>query len=309
MRGIHRKGLTLTEVLVILVLVVVAAFLFFPALQHLRNSGARTDCQNNLMRLGLALTQYHKDHGHFPAGYLRIVTPGENGVASPDDTAPGWGWGAALLPYVNNKPLADQIDPSVRVEDPRFEGVRTTTVRVFKCAGDRNTGVFNITDASEDPITRVATNSYAANFGTNDRIDQRPDDGNGLFFANSKITIADLTHGTSNTLALGERGAILARTPWIGAISKGTVRTMPDAPVTPRVVEGAPVEVLAGVSGGIPLNDPASTPTGFFSPHPGAVLFALADGSARPFSTHTDLAVLQALASRTGGGGRKDDAE
>jgi hypothetical protein len=301
------EGLTQTEFVVVVIVIALAALLFFPTIQHLRETGARTECQNNLGRLGLALTKYHDHHGQFPAGYRHLVDarPGAEPL-SPDDTAPGWGWGAALLAHLNHEALADQVDGMVKVEDPRFDALRTTPLHDFKCPADRNTGVFTVMSAAEVSLAGAATSSYAANFGTGDNIGQHPDQGNGVFFANSQITIKDLSHGASNTLALGERGAILAQTPWAGAISHGTVRTMPDAPVTARVVEGASVQVLAGINS-IALNDPASTPTCFFAPHHGVVLFALGDGAARPFSTGTDLGVLRALASRADGESHKKD--
>jgi type II secretory pathway pseudopilin PulG len=305
----RRGGLTLTELLVVVLLVAVAAVLLFPAVQALRQASLRAGCQNNLRQLGLALTAYHKANGHFPAAYLRAAEPTEGRVpSSRADTAPGWGWAAALLPYVGQEPLARQVDVTVKVEDPRFEALRTKVVGIFQCPADQNTGVFTVTNAAEETLTQAATNSYAANFGGGGRISQQPDQGNGVFFANSQISLPDISRGASNTLALGERGAIVAQTPWVGAVSHGTVPTMPGAPVTARVVEGAPVQVLAGVHGGLLLNDPASTPACFFSPHPGVVLFALADGSARPFSTHTDYTVLEALATRADGKGKNKGA-
>jgi prepilin-type processing-associated H-X9-DG protein len=79
----------------------------------------------------------------------------------------------------------------------------------------------------------------------------------------------------------------------------GTVRTAPDAPVYTSILELAPTMVLARI-GNKPLNDPYSEPYDFFSPHPGVVQFVFADGSVHPLRTTTDVAVLQALATRAG---------
>ena len=49
------------------------------------------------------------------------------------------------------------------------------------------------------------------------------------------------------------------------------------------------------------LNDEYSEPYDFFSPHPGVVNFAFADGSVRGVKTSASLDVLIALASRNGG--------
>jgi hypothetical protein len=288
--------------MVVVVLIAVAALLVFPAFQYLRRSSARTGCENNLRRLGHALTAYHEHHGHFPSGYLRVGGPEEGETLSwNQDTRPGWAWGSALLPFLDQKPLAGQIDLSVKIEDSRFDALRTTPLAEFRCPGDRHTGEFTVMNPADHVLARAATNSYAANFGTGGSISEEPERGNGVFYVNSRITLKDLTHGAGTTLTLGERGAILAQTPWAGAITNGTVRTMPDAPVISKVIEGAPVQVLAGVTGSIALNDLASTPGCFFSPHDGVVLFAFADGAARPFSTRTDASVLAGLAARAGG--------
>ncbi len=45
-----------------------AAFLFFPAIQHSRTSARLAGCQDNLRRLGVALTQYsERNGGYFPS--------------------------------------------------------------------------------------------------------------------------------------------------------------------------------------------------------------------------------------------------
>ena len=114
------------------------------------------------------------------------------------------------------------------------------------------------------------------------------------------MRLTEIRDGTGTTVAVGERAALFTQAPWSGVVPLGTLRTTPDAPVYNSDVLPAPYMVLARF-GTKPLNSPYAKLEDFFSPHPGAVLFAFADGSARPLRTDTDLAVLRALGTRDGG--------
>src|SRR5262249_13741411 len=154
---------------------------------------------------------------------------------------------------------------------PANQAVRTTVLSIFLCPADSNTRVFTITDELNRPMVEVAPTSYAANFGTTDEIGEQPDLGNGVFFRNSKISLTDIPAGAIHTMALGARAALFTRAPWAGAVSGATIRTTPGAPVNATHAEEAPVQVLAGFSRKLPLNDPYSDPYCFFSPHVGVV--------------------------------------
>jgi hypothetical protein len=106
--------------------------------------------------------------------------------------------------------------------------------------------------------------------------------------------------GMSNTFAISERCALFAQAPWIGAITGGTLRTTPNAPVYASSVVQGMVMPMARI-GRKPLNDPWSEPLDFFSPHLGLIYMVFCDGSVHGLRLSTDLTILSALATRAGG--------
>src|SRR5713226_3438539 len=200
---IRRKGFTLIELLVVIAIIGVLIALLLPAVQKARESANRSKCQNNLHQIGIALHSYHGDHGSFPSGYLWKRTMPD----VPTQTDPGWSWGALLLPYLEQDNLHGQINFRSSVSDPTNEAIRTSVLPSFVCPTDQQTGLFQIQTTSGLSYS-AATNSYAACFGGLVEIGNTPGCGDGVFYRNSRVRIADIIDGSSNTFAVGERAAL-----------------------------------------------------------------------------------------------------
>ncbi len=294
-RRCRRWGFTLIELLVVIAIIAVLMGLLLPAVQKVREAASRASCQNNLHQLGLALHNYHDSQGSFPSGYLCSQPQ-----ANPDYTSPGWGWAALLLPFIEQGNLGRQINFALPIEDPSNLAARTVQIKLYVCPSDRSTGVFTIYDKNNVALTQAATNSYAACHGVGIDLDEELDDFNGMFSRNSHVRFADVTDGTSNTIAIGERGAFFTRASWAGAVSFGTTRITPGAPVNNlNVIEDAPTQVLAHIDVEM-INDPRGDPEDFFTPHTGVAMFLFADGSAHSINTRISLQLLQALSTRDG---------
>lgn len=289
------RAFTLIELLVSIAIIGILIALLLPAVQRIREAANQTQCKNNLHQMGLALQAYHDSQGSFPSAYVYVASDSRAGPYALD-TAPGWGWGALLLPYLDQNPLWSLIDLDVGLHDPRFDVLRTTQLKVFSCPSDFAAGVFDVTDPWGVFLCKSMTNSYAACYGSFGEIGELPDYGSGIFFRNSKVRIPEVTDGTSHTLAVGERAALFVRVSWVGAVTLAVVQTTPGAPVYADYMEESPVQVMATF--GDYLNGPYSTPYSYFSPHPQAGHFAYADGSVRPIRFQTPPEVLQAKATR-----------
>jgi prepilin-type N-terminal cleavage/methylation domain-containing protein len=295
-----RQAFTLIELLVVIAIIGILIALLLPAVQKVREAANQTQCRNNLKQIGIALQAYHDAHQSFPSAFLFTPTdPPSRAGPFALDTAPGWGWGALLLSFLEQDPLAKSIDWQVGVHDSRYDTLRETSLSVFACPSDRERGVFMVKDPWGRGICWAATNSYAACYGRWGPIGELPDDGTGIFYRNSKIRMADITDGTSQTITVGERAAVFVKTAWAGAITLAVVNVTDGAPVYNTMMEESPVQTMATFCDS--LNSPFTTPYCYFSPHPQLGYFAYADGSVRGVSFQAPPEVLAAKATRAWG--------
>jgi prepilin-type N-terminal cleavage/methylation domain-containing protein len=222
----RRAAFTLIELLVVIAIIGVLVGLLLPAVQKVREAANRMKCQNNLHQLGLACSMFHDTNLRFPPG---ICVPVNNGASGDTETIPpgtsqdwpagkvlqppvpnGFGsWLMWILPYAEQNGLYAQVgslSSNYTQRDYTYCGSATapgaTFIPLYACPSDYIPNT--VITFSSGGTKYFGINSYFANAGTSAW--PLPSASlNGVMYYNSKIRIADITDGTSNTLLAGER--------------------------------------------------------------------------------------------------------
>ncbi|MBL8888882.1 MAG: DUF1559 domain-containing protein [Planctomycetaceae bacterium] len=290
-----KSGITLVELLVVIAIMAVLMGLLLPAVQMAREAARRTQCQNNLRQMGLALLNYESARQHFPAGW--VVRRSD--VLDPDREQPGYAWSHTILPNLELATQFDQFDRNLPVNHVVHHPLIKNFHSVFACPSDvgpnsaipadildghgiSKRGSESLHDPPPAPLPEIGKSNYLGVFGT---IEIRPAviESDGMFFRNSRVRIAQVTDGTSNTLFVGERTSDLGISTWSGVMLE-----VPE-----------PIARILGTCD----HPPSPTPhhfEDFGSRHPGGANFLMVDGATRFISSEIGPETYLALATRSG---------
>jgi prepilin-type N-terminal cleavage/methylation domain-containing protein len=272
----RRPAFTLIELLVVIAIIAILIGLLLPAIQKVREASDRSTCQNNLKQLSLGLNAYHDSYKQFPAGFNRFQT-----------TKYGWAWGAYVLPYIEQTNVFNACDtPNANPVD-KGAAIRTV-IATFRCPSDTATEFNNRKWTWEDGVTaptpkvEPATANYVAMAGST----RQGHTNNGIFFRGSKIRMADIKDGTSNTILLSERATAVGTLNYGAAVWAATAEADHD--------KDSYYDVLCQTSR--PVNWTGTNESDYrhsviASQHPGVAGVAMADGSVRTISENIESAV------------------
>ncbi|MEM7784138.1 MAG: DUF1559 domain-containing protein [Planctomycetota bacterium] len=323
----NRTAFTLVELLVVIAIIGILIGMLLPAVQQVREAARRTTCKNNMRQLAIGIHNYESTFSRFPSGYAYIPGSEYSGAGYPAsgfETANhlGHAWGAFILAYIEQQNLRDLTKFKLPVFDPIHQQVRETHLPVFICPTDPwSSGNFVIRDESSSPVEKYAAASYCANWGPafgveatpgdasdDHNLDATPDDSEGPFFRNSRITFGHVVDGTSSTIGLGERtnGPILDtdgrpigtephpnfENAWFAA-----VRDI-DAPDDDH---GHMVLFDAEYGPNQARGDGTGADRGVSAPHAGIAQFTFLDGSVHAINENVSIDVYRALCSIRGG--------
>ncbi len=258
--GPVRPAFSLIELLVVIAIIAILIGLLLPAVQQARSSAQRTTCVNNLKQIGLALHNFHDTYGHLPPGYTATAPSGDPNFA----TAPGWGWAAHVLPYLDQAPVYAQlrtaIDTNLSITDPSVAAAIQARIPQYICPADVVPDgpfpVYSLAGNTSYPLVHsegapgtvlAGPSSYAACCGRDEDSDADGVTGSGVFYCNSQTRLVDIHDGTSNTILVNERAWSNANGVWAGAIPGCAT------------VAGGLNPSLAVISGGYP-NSPIFAP-------------------------------------------------
>lgn len=271
-----KTGFSLVELLVVITIIGILISLLLPAVQAAREAARNIQCKNNLKQIGLALHLHHETHGMFPDG----------------KQCHAFGWGAKILPFLEQEPLYGRIDFNLYPAEGSNIPIMATQITVTYCpsstvprvvrwpayppyvpdmdiASTNYTGVNQImpVDCQREPFNEAGVFNLAL-----DRIATR---------------INSITDGTTNTFCVGEVHS--ERFAWLGQ------RSAPGFESAPFVYD-----LTAN-----PIN--GWCPYSWASNHPGGVNFLFCDGAVRFINQEIDhnfnkpYGIFQHLGTMAGG--------
>jgi prepilin-type N-terminal cleavage/methylation domain-containing protein len=214
---IARRGFTLVELFVVIVVIGFLLCLLVPALVNTgaREAGRRAACINTMKQLGLALHNFHDARKRFPASStqpLLSATAPAPGSGNADGNGAGYSWQTMLLPFVEENNLYQKlnvVDGYPYDASAAHAPVAAMPISAFRCASF-NGGEF--AQAPEYPKDSSALGNYvaigathlASLYGTETRPIGGKNHPNGVLYPGSKTCFKDIKDGSSNTVVLTE---------------------------------------------------------------------------------------------------------
>lgn len=231
-----KKGFTLVELLVVIAIIGMLVGLLLPAVQQAREAARLMQCNNHLKQMGLAAQNHEATAKTYPSGgwHWRVVGDADWGFGAKQ---PG-GWAYSLLPFMEQNALYQSGANGDKTNTPnntKKEGARIcveTPLSFFYCPsrrapktypfsnGTNHSSLYNCTPAPT--LNQCGKIDYAGNFGSRKtdtnaasfnpstyanaaayECSDSPE--NGVIYRCSKVTIAQVKDGTTNTYLIGEK--------------------------------------------------------------------------------------------------------
>jgi len=302
---LSRGAFTLIELLVVIAIIAILIGLLVPAVQKVREAAARSQCQNNLKQIGLALHNYHDTLKYLP----------------PDRIANDWvTWAVLIKPFLEQAPAYKLWDITYRyAEQPAPAGSAADPARAFVpnyfCPSRRRPGILSVQytlstaggDITARPgapgdygsVAATANNQGTLRIGIPSGIVNGVAVSGNTAFNNSgpgarvlsfqsQTILASMRDGSSNTAVIGEKH-----------VRPNSLQGKnEDRSVYDSGVPNAFRRFLGNLSDPHPLVADPSDQTGpqvnerFGGAHPGICQFVFGDGSVRGVRVSTSLDVL-----------------
>jgi prepilin-type N-terminal cleavage/methylation domain-containing protein/prepilin-type processing-associated H-X9-DG protein len=321
----RRRGFTLIELLVVIAIIAILIGLLLPAVQKVREAAARTQCQNNLKQMGLAL------HNYADANNSKFPTGGEGTDFANAPKGPSifdiHSTFTMMLPYIEQDNIYKQINLNAYYNDvnnqPNGGAAFRNAIKIYICPsngwaqpgngvdsqgyGRTDYGATVYTDI--DPVTGLRNKATRASGALAAQA--------GLPMAGTSIV--GITDGTSNTIAIAEdvgrderyvsaytdpvTGGLRSFWRWaepdsaygVSGFQSGNYDSGTAINNTPTPLGGSTSTCLWAPQNNCGNNDE------IFSFHPGGALAVFCDGHVALLKTSIDRRVVRALVTPTGG--------
>lgn len=186
--AVGRTGFSLVELLVVVGILAALAALLLPAVQNARETARRSQCQNNLRQIGLALAMYHEVLESLPMGGIEWRPPTsvlkwERNIA----------WSALILPYLEQRQLHEAINFERPFDATDNTSAASAVIAAYLCPSSRR---------SRHVAPKRGPSDYGGIFG--ERITSANQPPKGTMLYDRAIRYQDVTDGLSKTIVIGE---------------------------------------------------------------------------------------------------------
>lgn len=297
----YRFAFTLVELLVVIAIIGILVGLLLPAVQAAREAARRSQCQNNLKQLGIAIHSYHDRQRCFPPGAYLHMNENTSGIS----------WRVMILNEIEESNLYAETQPLNDGGAASWAGQKIP-IDVYLCPSTpRPTG--SLKEAHYDGVSGPGRNAMRVTLehaacgdlsfdGVFFPVYKSPTKGNSTGIPRSGTSMAKITDGMSNTLAIGERTYKLSDWMTGGLWESDPPKMICDSSaknVSYRIntlVDSAGKFVdVDGTTKKLLTNDLI-----FGSNHNGGAQFCLADGSMKFVSDDIDFTMYQDLCTIAG---------
>jgi prepilin-type N-terminal cleavage/methylation domain-containing protein/prepilin-type processing-associated H-X9-DG protein len=319
---LHRRpAFTLIELLVVIAVIAILIGLLLPAVQKVREAGARVRCGNHLKQIGIAIHGYHNTNGGVPPQATYTI----------GSSFSGYSVHARILPFVDQGNLHARVDFTLGyAAQPE---ICRTPIPLYRCPSDPRDGT------RFDGGVEFSPTNYGFSIGTWLGLDQRnARGGDGAFGYNLRHPFDAIVDGLSCTLAAADVKSFVpalldggnpsalntpppdtpaqvaafggtfdpdyCHTQWVTGrtLQSGLTTTFPPNTVVPYTNAGRTYDVdftSARVGPGTPpMTYRVVTSRSY---HPGGVNALMMDGSVRFVTNGISQAAWRALGTRAGG--------
>lgn len=213
-----RGGFTLVELLVVIAIIGVLVALLLPAVQAARAAARRSQCQNNIRQVGLAVLNYESANKGLPRFQSWWNDPNSDEFAEKWDLGPNWI--INILPYMEQQAIFDSFDFTAPINQPANELARSAVIPALLCPEDaaNNSVLFS---GSSSQTAFFGNNWGRGNYGGNAGLYYTPDKEQnavevweprrwsesqyrGVLSSTSETKLQSIVDGTTNTILLGE---------------------------------------------------------------------------------------------------------